>query len=271
MARSPRARRARKQQKKKPPNPPKGKGGNRDGRRVPEKQRVLQPVAVSSTAAGRRLVVFIDYQNMYRSAREAFGWLAEGGHFGSFRPYGLGRQLVRDESRVLSQVRVYTGIHTPYRNPAQHGQMQRRMLSWVATAPEKVQVFPRMLRYDANGKPREKGVDVELAIDIVSLATDDAFDVLAVASADTDLVPAIQFVANRFPDKEIVTVGYQPLEGCDPPAPLDLPQGGVERRFVTAQDFARIADRTNYYESASDVSALLDPKRVARIKRRFAA
>ncbi len=271
MARSPRARRAPKAAKKKPPNPPKGKGGNRDAERVPEKCRVLQPVLGSGTATIRRTIVFVDYQNMYRSAREAFDWLSEGGHFGNFRPYGLGRQIVRDETRVLTEVRIYTGIHSPHRNATQHGHMQRRMLSWVAAAPDKVQVFPRSLSYDRNGKAREKGVDVELAIDIAALATDDAFDVLAVASADTDLVPAIQFVADRFPDKEIVTVGYQPLEGCDPPAPLDLPRGEVERRFVTEQDFARITDRTNYYESASDVSTLLDPTRVARIKKRFAA
>jgi hypothetical protein len=61
----------------------------------------------------RRTVVFIDYQNMYRSAREAFGWLSEPGHFGNFRPYGLGRQMVREVDRVLNEVRVYTGIHTP--------------------------------------------------------------------------------------------------------------------------------------------------------------
>ena len=271
MARSPRARRAHKQVKKKPPNPPKGKGGNRDERTVPQQRQSAQPVRAGATSTVRRAVVFVDYQNMYRSAREAFGWQSEASHFGSFRPYALGRQMVRDEKCVLTQVRVYTGIHTPHRNAVLHGHMQRRMLAWVAAAPDKVQVFPRSLRYDAHGKAREKGVDVELAIDIVALATDDAFDTLVVASADTDLVPAIQFVADRFPDKKIVTAGYQRLEGRKPPAPLDLPGGGVDRRFVTARDFARIVDKTNYFESASDTSALLDPARVARIKRRLAA
>src|SRR6476619_7188324 len=91
------------------------------------------------TRVASRTVLFIDYQNMYRSAREAFGWESEGGHFGNFRPYGLGRQMVRESGRTLSQVRVYTGIHTPQRNPNQHGQMQRRMMAWVAECPEKVE------------------------------------------------------------------------------------------------------------------------------------
>jgi uncharacterized LabA/DUF88 family protein len=265
-----RSRRARKAAKKKPPNPPKGKGGNRDSRTVDQSRRMVQAAAINSNATCYRTIVFVDYQNMYRSAREAFDWLARSGHYGNFRPYGLGRQLVRDRSRVLTEVRVYTGIHTPQRNPAQHGQMQRRMLSWVAAAPDKVQVFPRSLRYDDRGKAREKGVDVELAIDIVSLAIDNAFDVAAIASADTDLVPALQLVADRFPEKQIVTVAYQPLDGCDPPAPLDLPRGNVERRFVTERDFARIVDRTNFYESASDRSAVINPERIASIKGRYA-
>jgi hypothetical protein len=100
---------------------------------------------INGEATTQRTVVFVDYQNMYRSAREAFGWVSGGGHFGNFRPYGLGRQVVRERGRVLSQVRVYTGIHTPQRNPKQHGQMQRRMMAWVAESPEKVEVFPRSL------------------------------------------------------------------------------------------------------------------------------
>jgi uncharacterized LabA/DUF88 family protein len=257
--------------KKKPPNPPKGRGGSRDRKSVAENRPVRRRALTHGTPTLARTVVFVDYQNMYRSAREAFGWQTKPGHFGSFRPYSLGKQLARGGTRALTEVRVYTGIHGPRRNAVQHGQMQRRMLAWVAAAPDKVQVFPRSLRYDANGKAREKGVDVELAIDIVSLAIDGTFDVMAVASTDTDLVPALQFVADRFPNKKIVTVTYEPAEGCHAAAPLDLPRRHVERRFITARDFASIADKTNYYASASDKSALIDPTRVARIRRRFGA
>jgi len=98
---------------------------------------------------------------------------------------------------------------------------------------------------------------------------DDAFDTVVLASADTDLVPALQFVADRFPEKTIVTLAYEAIEGCKTPAPLDLPRGAVERRWISEQDFSRIADRTNFYESAADRSAAIDPKRVARIKRRY--
>lgn len=207
---------------------------------------------------------------MYRSAREAFGWTSEPGHYGNFRPYGLGRQTVRPADRSLEQVRIYTGIHTPQRNAAQHGQMQRRMRAWVAESPEKVQVFPRPLRYSAR-RPggEEKGVDVELAIDFVRLALDDEFDVAVLASTDSDLVPPLQFVADRFPEKDIVTLAWEPLEGneADTAAPLDIPHGSVTRVRATKRDFDRIADKRNFYLSSSDVN--IDASRWQRIKKRF--
>lgn len=234
----------------------------------------MPPQTPAETPADGRLrtVVFVDYQNMYRSAREAFGWLSEGGHFGNFRPYGLGRQAVRETERTLGQVRVYTGVHTPQRNPSQHAQMQRRMSAWVAESPEKVHLFPRPLRYGRRG-PEEKGVDVELAIDFVGLALDDAFDVAVLASGDTDLVPALKFVADRFPNKSLVTLGYatEPDWAGDnpPPAPLDLEGAPIERRFIPKRDFDRIADKRNFYESASDASGQIDPDRWKRIRKRY--
>jgi uncharacterized LabA/DUF88 family protein len=258
--------------KKKPPIPREEKGGSNGwcNLHASVSTRKEANMSLETSVVGARTIVFVDYQNMYRSAREAFDWEAKGGHYGNFRPYGLGRQMVRGGSRTLTQVRVYTGIHTPQHNAPQHGQMQRRMMAWVAEAPDKIQVFPRPLRYGADRPPQEKGVDVELAIDLVALALDDAFDVAVLASADSDLVPALQFVADRFAQKHLVTVAYEPLPNCCSPAPLDLPRGHVERRWITKRDFDRMADRVNFYESTSDRTSALDPERVARIRRRYA-
>lgn len=45
-------------------------------------------------------------------------------------------------------------------------------------------------------KPREKGVDVELAIDLVRLGLTTEYEVAIVFSRDTDLLPAIELVAD---------------------------------------------------------------------------
>lgn len=222
---------------------------------------------------GQRTVVFIDYQNMYRSARDAFGWRSEPGGFGNFRPLALGALLVaRDRRLELAQIRVYTGIHTPRGNQVQNAMMQRRLSAWVAEDAQRVHVFPRPLRYSSSRpKGEEKGVDVELAIDLVSLAIDDAFDVLVLGSGDSDLVPALQFVADRYPDKRIVTLGYRAEQGfeSEAPAALDLPRGTVERRTINKLTFGQIADKRNFYEATSDASRHLSPDRWDGIKRRF--
>lgn len=179
--------------------------------------------------------------------------------------------MVREPDRVLTEIRVYTGIHTPVRDARLNAMMQRRMSAGIAEQPDKVDVFPRPLRYSLKRpKGEEKGVDVELAIDVVSLALDDAFDVCVVASGDTDLVPALQLVADRFPDKTLVTLGLEPITGCEEntPAPLDLPRGDVVRHRITLRDFGRMADRRNFFESSTDQSDAVDADRWENIRRR---
>ncbi len=60
-------------------------------------------------------------------------------------------------------------------------------------------MFTRSLRYPRNWPTQpaeEKGVDVELAVDLVFNAARQNFDVGVVVSTDTDLVPALQAVCN---------------------------------------------------------------------------
>lgn len=64
-----------------------------------------------------------------------------------------------------------------------------------------VSVVPRTLHYPPNwpvSPAQEKGIDVQLAIDVVAGAIDDTYDVGIIFSTDTDLRPALEFVATRF-------------------------------------------------------------------------
>ncbi len=193
--------------------------------------------------------VFIDYQNIYRTAREAFGWQNEPGQFGNFRPLSLARLLTREADRDLVAVHVYTGVPVPDRDSRGHGAMQRRTQAWVADDPNLVHLHTRSLRYPPP-QGREKGVDVELAIDFVRLALDDAYELAILASADTDLVPALEFVSQRCQGKQIETVSLDPLPGHEAAAPIDIPGGGLARRLITKQEFERLADRTNYLRAS---------------------
>jgi uncharacterized LabA/DUF88 family protein len=53
--------------------------------------------------------------------------------------------------------------------------------------------------HQAGEKPQEKGIDVALAIDFVSMAVAGDFEVGVLMSTDTDLTPALEEVARLTP------------------------------------------------------------------------
>jgi uncharacterized LabA/DUF88 family protein len=186
---------------------------------------------MADTGLKLRTVVFIDGQNMYKGAREAFGYEHEKGHFGNFRPLALARLLTQEPHRNLRQVRFYMGVPDPRRDRLGHAMAQRRLAAWQAEDPALVHHFTRTLRYPPP-EGREKGVDVHLAVDLVALAIDNEYDLAVVASADTDLLPALDF--KRFSLKMIECVAWEPIPECVGlvAAPLDSSAKGVVRRTI---------------------------------------
>ena len=215
-------------------------------------------------------MVFIDAQNMYHGARDAFGWDGHPGHFGNFRPLALGRMLTQDSDRRLEQIRVYTGVPTAARDRKGNAIQQRRIAAWVADAPILVEVFPRPLRYPPDAG-REKGVDVELAIDMVELALDDSYDIAILASADTDLVPALQLVDRRCPEKTLETIAWEPVPECEgnTAAAIDIPGGGVKRRMLDHIDLQRLEDRRNFVIATTDPAKVVGKPRWDKISGRL--
>lgn len=150
---------------------------------------------------GMRVGVFIDGQNITIGARYAFG-------HGNMHPLLLGRALAGDCDLV--EIRYATGIPDPEVDPKRHGAERRRHDLIAATD---VVVLERVLRYRWNwevqdrklGDPRdhkeevaearvksknrggEKGVDVWLALDALTMCTRSDIDKVIIATADSDL------------------------------------------------------------------------------------
>lgn len=80
--------------------------------------------------SSQRAALFLDYQNMYRSAREAFGLASAPAQHGNLSPLALGTVVAQQAGVDLSEVRVYTGIPTPHKSPTLHAMMQRRIAAW---------------------------------------------------------------------------------------------------------------------------------------------
>ena len=151
-----------------------------------------------------RVVLFIDAQNMYKGAREAFFGRSGPHTLGQFDPLQLGEFICKKQPfgqessvRQLSQVRVYTGRPESSKDPRTYGAHMRQCAAWENKG---VVVRPRTLRYphDWPAKPtEEKGIDVALAIDFVVMAVEGEYDIGVIASTDTDLRPALEYVINR--------------------------------------------------------------------------
>jgi hypothetical protein len=58
-----------------------------------------------------RVAVFYDWQNVYKTAREAFGWMNMPNEYGNFSPYQLARILAAGNGRGANGQLVRVEIH----------------------------------------------------------------------------------------------------------------------------------------------------------------
>jgi len=139
----------------------------------------------------KRVIAFVDGQNLYRSAKTAFGY-----HYPNYDVHALATAVGASRGWQLDQVRFYTGIPDATDNAFWHHFWTNK---FAQMGRQGVHVFWRLLRYrnESVRLPdgtelsvlvgREKGVDVRLALDIVRLAHRQEYDVALVFSQDQDL------------------------------------------------------------------------------------
>lgn len=153
----------------------------------------VQPESYDRQVA-ERVVVFLDWQNVYRRARGAFFSDAHPNTDGQVNPVSLAHRLVsRKPDRVLKEVHVYRGIPTNEKNAEGYAATRRQTAAWGALNP-RPHVYMRPLQYMPGFDPREKGIDVQLAIDFTVMAVLDEYEVGILFSTDTDLKPALDAV-----------------------------------------------------------------------------
>jgi uncharacterized LabA/DUF88 family protein len=197
-----------------------------------------------------RVWVFIDAQNLYRDAREAFH--AQGGpsSYGQVNPRQFGELVVSRSSarsprpRQLEEVRIYTGTPSSSKHPKANAAHMKQRASWESQG---VKVFARPLRYPRNWpaeKALEKGVDVALAVDLVFNGARRFYDVAVVASTDTDLLPALEAVyelRRAWGEPQLEVTCWSPLTKR-----LRLEGQTLWCHLFDQADYDTIRDRTNY-------------------------
>jgi uncharacterized LabA/DUF88 family protein len=139
----------------------------------------------------KRAVTFIDGQNLYRSAKDAFGY-----HYPNYDVQKLSGAVCQSHGWNLTQVRFYTGVPDKSDQP-----MWNRFWAGKLAVMGKsgIEVFSRPLRYrndtvklpDGSShtflRGSEKGIDVRIALDVIRLAVRNEYDVAVVFSQDQDL------------------------------------------------------------------------------------
>jgi uncharacterized LabA/DUF88 family protein len=195
------------------------------------------------------VAVYYDWQNVYKTAREAFGLISMPNEYGNFSPYQLGRILAAGNDRgsdaTLVCVEIHRGLPSQKHDPIGYAANRRQSAAWMNEAPEVVIPRLRPLRYPysyPNEPAVEKGVDVNLAVAAIEHVLTGLCDVAIIFSHDTDLMPVPETIARLKGAKCVETASWQSPTyhrrlRTKPP---------VHHNYVSEQVFNRVETRVNY-------------------------
>jgi uncharacterized LabA/DUF88 family protein len=143
-------------------------------------------------------MAFFDGQNLFRHAKEAFGH-----HHPNYDPVKLHAAVCAKHGWTPNLVRFYTGVPSPLESPMWAAYWSNRVLALKRAG---VCVTTRRIRYhkdkirEHDGSERivttaqEKGIDVRIALDLISTARKREFQVAVIYSQDQDLGEIVQEV-----------------------------------------------------------------------------
>jgi uncharacterized LabA/DUF88 family protein len=157
-------------------------------------------------------MAFFDGQNLYQHAKAAFGH-----HHPNYDPIKLHTAVCEQLGWVPNLARFYTGIPSAAESPMWAGYWAKRLLYMKRAG---IVVTTRPLRYrkesvtDDTGSTittttaQEKGIDVRLALDIVSTARKKQWNAAIIFSQDQDLAEVVAEI------KEIAKEQQRSIEIC---------------------------------------------------------
>ena len=127
-----------------------------------------------------RTIVLIDGQNLFHLAKEAWGH-----SWPNYDVQKLAQALTALKSgRVLEEVRFYTGMPTEQSNPRWYGFWNNKLRRLERQG---IRVYRGRISYG-----QEKGVDVSLALDLVSATYEQRYEASIIVSQDSDFGPAVR-------------------------------------------------------------------------------
>jgi len=188
----------------------------------------------------KRTVAFIDGQNLFHSAREAFGYT-----FPNYDVRALSQAICAAKGWDLIQVRFYTGVPDASDDPFWNYFWTNKL---AMLGRQGVHIFSRGLRYRNRTIKlpdgtlhtflvgEEKGVDVRLALDVIRMAHRKDYDVALIFSQDQDLSEVAE---------EIRTIAREQDRWIKVASAFPFSPTTVNRRGIEKTDWIRV-DRATY-------------------------
>lgn len=158
--------------------------------------------------SAKRAVAFIDGQNLFYAAREAFGYT-----YSNYDVRRLADCICQAQGWQLAGVRFYTGVPNVQASAIWNHFWVHKL---AAMGRQGVRVYTRPVRYRnqrvrlSNGTEvthrtgEEKGIDVRIALDVFRMAQRNEYDVALILSQDQDLsevareIPRVAREQNRW-------------------------------------------------------------------------
>ena len=143
-----------------------------------------------SEPAVKRVAAFVDGQNLFYAARDAFGY-----DYPNYDVLPLAKTVCCAKGWTLTDIRFYTGIPAPKHDPQKYHFWSEKL---AAMGRKEICVYKRFLRYrrkvvnlhDGTEEilkvGQEKGIDIRIALDVIRLAHRKEYDVALLFSQDQD-------------------------------------------------------------------------------------
>jgi uncharacterized LabA/DUF88 family protein len=199
---------------------------------------IFFPVPLEPTT--KRAIAFIDGQNLFRAAKQAFGYT-----YPNYDVAALASAVALDQDWQVLGARFYTGVPDALDDAPWNHFWTAKLLQM---SRQGVRTFSRALRYRnkvvrlADGTEQtvlvgqEKGIDVRLALDIVAAAYQGEADVLLVFSQDQDLSEVAM---------EIRQIARQQKRWIKMASAFPVSAASTNRRGINGTDWIKI-DRALY-------------------------
>lgn len=142
-----------------------------------------------------RAIIFVDGQNLFRCAKEAFNVTHP-----NYDIDKLSKLVAGTLDWEISKIKFYTGVPEAKDDKFWNEFWSKK---WLTMSRQKIDLFKRNIRFrDATIKcpehheftervGHEKGIDVRIAIDIIRAAASKSYDAMLIFSQDQDLSEAV--------------------------------------------------------------------------------